>query len=707
MKTKFFIILFLILYFNSTIKGLLLIDNFNDGDLTTFQNKGISAYSGGSANASVSPDSQNSYGNYGFALKFTYTNSSTPSDWAGISIPLDNSISYTNFHYLSFFIKGNLDAVGDSIYAGIYDGQNRFVNISEYLPYGITTNYQKVVIPLDGLSSNLKAIQSINIVAEGKFHPGSGIIYIDNITFGTNFPGKFIIDRFSDNIKDNTTYGDSSIGAWGGSWITNYYENQYLKLPFIIQSGGGAYYSTKFGPVQPLNFSKYHKLNFKAKEESNQGDLNTIRIEINDGSTKGTNISSIDKNWQNYSFNLLGLGINTASLNSLQFVLYDWFGSTNGNLYIDEVYFVSSNYSPDTNSPIKPYNIKFGTNGLTNYSIITNGVKFSANCSSLSNDISIESVRFEYSLLNSDKWVFISEDFSVSNSFYQSSLFFPPFNQIFLVRVSAIDIYGNISYSDTYYCLSASLFSLSKTITNYLGGWLRNYDFSYINIPAYSLYFNSFSFKISQNYNGKSLKDFALSTISDIKFIGNGIFLEPENIVFKNDITIQLPIPNLPFGVKTNDLIIYFRDNSNWVSLPTEIFTDEFNNKVLKTYFSKSGIFIIGTKKNIAGENINYTDEIQQLYISEKFLTPNNDGYNDNVIIAFDTKLKENEKVYFKVINLSGKLIKEEEKNPLNNRVIFIWDGKDKNNELVEPDIYLILIKTRNRIEKVAVKVIK
>ncbi len=720
---KKLILLLIILTAPGGGNAVLLIDDFNDGDNITYQNELIGSYAGGGGGISYSIDSSKALGNSGYALKISYSGCDiSGGGYAGISVPLDTSVNYIKYHYISFFIKGDASAVGDNIIAGYNDGANRFVNISAYLPeHKITTNWQKVVIPIDGLGTNFSSPSTLNFVSEWKYNSGSGTIYIDNIMLGTNIPGRIIIDSFYNTNSANDMYADNNV----------YYDDLYsysvehltadfnifpygLKFNFSISNSGWVIYMISF--VNTRNCSIYSNLVFNAKGVPVVGTFSDVKIEINHWSHAqflsafgGTYFLS--DTWKKFTLPLGNFpNLTNSQLNYVGFVCDKNSGTTNGSLYLDDIAFEIKDYTPDTNAPSVPSNIQVSGIDISNHFVFnsTNGSVISAVCDSRSNDSSIECVRFEYRLVNTDKWIFIAEDYSVSNSLYKTSLWNPPFEKVFDVRVSAIDIFGNESSSAIFYhCYTGSIFVKSRTILNDEGGWLRDTDFSYIDIPAQSFNDSELSFSLSKSYNGKSVYDFASSTGSGISFYGYGIVLGPSGVYFNKNISVSLPVPDLPAGVSAQNLSVYYWDDGAWIELPSEDVYDEFGNRMLKCSFDRSGVFIIGTKSNNNISSAFYTEDISEFYMSEKILTPNNDGQNDLLTVSFNTKLNNNSEITFKLINLNGDVVYEKSINPVNNRVVFSWDGKNDFNNYVSPGVYILFVKTPGKSLKNSITVIK
>lgn len=721
------ILLFLLLFFITNLNGALLIDDFNDGNNQTYQNQNIGNFDGDGGTGSISADSLNALGNEGYCYRLTYAGCNSGSANAGIVINLDTSVSYSNYHYLSFYIKGDSDAVGDSIAIGYEDPEKHFVNVADYLPKGITTEWQKAVIPLDGINTNFYNPQQLIFNARGEFSSGSGTIYIDNVTLGTNIPGRLIIDAFSDNTDGNSIFGNNTYQTEEGyryvhSYTydnTEYNSNQNsLRLDFELTNGYIVYEIQIYDEATKTNnCSIYSNLTFYAKQNSDHGNFTNLKVEFWSPVYSDIEIISegyrLNNNWQKITLPLKNFNsgpIINSEFKKIKFTILPTFGSTNATLYLDDIALETKNYSPDISAPSGPSNVKANNNALTHYYIFDPdvGVTFTADTPSIIDDGSLESIRFEYRQFGSSDWTYIEEKFFVTNTSCTSSQWFAPLNKIFDFRVSAIDIYGNIGSSTIYInCNTGNLFKTSEVIDNATGGWLRNGDFAYVSIPSGSLDRSSLSFTLSQSANGQTIKSMADNSGSPITFYGNGLHISPDNYFYKKKITIQLPIPSLPESVSSDDLTIYYWDNGSWIDLGATKTTDEYGNNMLQALFDRTGIYIIGIKSELINQDLNITEEIQNFYMSEKVMTPNNDGYNDIITFSFNTKLNDSESILYKIIHISGRIIAEEMIQPTNHKVLFSWDGNDSNNKRVKAGIYIIYIKAGDKKIKSSLTVIR
>ncbi|MCK4417951.1 MAG: gliding motility-associated C-terminal domain-containing protein, partial [Candidatus Latescibacteria bacterium] len=80
------------------------------------------------------------------------------------------------------------------------------------------------------------------------------------------------------------------------------------------------------------------------------------------------------------------------------------------------------------------------------------------------------------------------------------------------------------------------------------------------------------------------------------------------------------------------------------------------------------------------------SDLIRNVSVEPKLITPNADDANDFLTISFDL-VKVDNLPQVKVYNLQGELIRELERQPEEGNV-YIWDGRDKSEDLVPPGVY-------------------
>ena len=84
-------------------------------------------------------------------------------------------------------------------------------------------------------------------------------------------------------------------------------------------------------------------------------------------------------------------------------------------------------------------------------------------------------------------------------------------------------------------------------------------------------------------------------------------------------------------------------------------------------------------------------DLLANLVIGPTVLTPNGDGTNDQLEIALDlVNVLENRPLQLRVFDLSGRLMREIDREAMAGSQGFVWDGRDGGGRLVMPGIYLL-----------------
>ena len=350
--------------------------------------------------ASYTDDPAITYGGSGYSLKLVY-NVSDPGSYAGYSSQLGGAnltslgtppITCTA---ISFYVKGasttnpeffkiqlknkstNLTPYG----ATQYYRNTASVYITDYLDGGVTTTWQKVIIPfdnftnLDGWTSMKEFVivfENSQCTANGS--PTNGTIYIDDITFETSAVNTVRIDHFGHKGKDdhgndipgaNALGGNIGSGGSGGTGgtvnafadATNYYLYKYgLRLEYNVTTGY-AYTFLIFGGGQdidpnpvtnqsgwisiPHDFSAYNYLFFRIRAKSDTENPEMMKIELadNDGS-KVVYINGITTDWLPYKLPLSGFASDKHSIQKLTFTFEGGrIGDKVGTVFIDSVEF--------------------------------------------------------------------------------------------------------------------------------------------------------------------------------------------------------------------------------------------------------------------------------------------------------------------------------------------------------------------------------
>ena len=378
----------------------------------------------------------------GKTLSIIYNINPTNSFCGMVSELFDSNFNHydlTPYNYLSFWIKGKNGSEYPRVQLKSQD-VSATVAVWDYLPNGVDTLWQKVVIPLDAFYSltDRFAVKEFVIVFENyqtnaNGSPLMGQVFIDNLTFGSFFPGFVKIDHFDDRLKSNATGGN--IGEFvDTSYYKSYincntfnenpcgleiqYDNRgtnpnYGGVYFIL--GGGADGFTKIY----RDLSAYDNLHLSVKAEADTSNPGNFKIELKNPAIHSYRIEGITTNYQEYNINFLddfSPSITNPELGEFVVVFERSQQDTiTGVVHIDEIEFRSNDYSgSDTLSPFQPENWLVNGNPLVNGMEIMNGNTISL---SFNNDNPrLESVRLEYRSDSENRWIIYQRKYANDNN---------------------------------------------------------------------------------------------------------------------------------------------------------------------------------------------------------------------------------------------------------------------------------------------------
>jgi len=441
------------------------LDGFSAGTSINFWGDITSAFAKGGSTATCTASYENNpsiaYGRSGYSLKLDYDVRDAES-FAGYSSRMGSGTNLRMYNYLSFWVKGlqGGEYFKTEIHHADYDpdrplGQNNnyhsHVYINEYLRGGVTTNWQKVVIPLDafGNISDWSSINELVFVFENSQcitnnSRTRGTVYIDNISFGYQFLEYVLIDSFDDKVGVNSlggncgnTSGNPAGGEVYGSFdytdageLWYYFENvfdpRYYAYFSVIGGGDSGFVA------QPRDFSRYDKMVFTIK--SSAANLNCIKVQLNCPTFGQGNFFRFLKNvitndwrmieiplthfttsgWVGNGQNVVGTG-KIRELGEVVFVRDGWMskyadwdgGVQTGTFWIRSVQLLTDTYSEDTTPPNAP-----SAPSTTGDVIVT----LTSTADSRMNDSSMENVRFEYN--DGGVWKAIQYAFDTSDRTY-------------------------------------------------------------------------------------------------------------------------------------------------------------------------------------------------------------------------------------------------------------------------------------------------
>ncbi|MEK7813718.1 MAG: carbohydrate binding domain-containing protein, partial [Candidatus Desantisbacteria bacterium] len=312
-----------------------------------------------------------------FSLGLTYDVSNSES-FSGYFSKLEGK-DLSKLKYLSFWVKGG---TGGELFKielknnGTNTDRNRAaVYVTDYLDGGVTTGWQKVVIPLDAFANindwtNMKEFVVIfeNYQSSTNGSPLNSTIYIDDILFGTYFIGCVRIDHYGDRLGINALGGNiGDMDSEGGSKTCSIATSTYHTNPnsllseYDVAAGWAGMFSIFGGGENGWtaifhDFTAYDKLTFWIKAKADTENPKKMKIEIGDrycNYNRFNRIDNITTDWQKFSLLLTDFPpIDKKSIKHMNFVYENSQAEDKiGGVYIDEVQFEKEGYVPDTTFP--------------------------------------------------------------------------------------------------------------------------------------------------------------------------------------------------------------------------------------------------------------------------------------------------------------------------------------------------------------------
>lgn len=225
----------------------LLLDDFNDG-------KNPNKFGGTSG---IWPDDRVMKTNYfnvvpeqvrgreGYSLQLWYgaefNNATEPGWWTSLE-----KYNLSNYSTLSFWVIGTSGL--ETFRVGLKDlsGQETKLNVTEFLEKGITTAWQKVIVPLEVFSNvNLEQVDNLSITFPAW---STGMLFIDDIVFSSTMTG-CSFNNFNDGADTNALAGYQSglgAGSFGYYADTNSHSGSYCAK---IAASNSLLTSTTFGSM--------------------------------------------------------------------------------------------------------------------------------------------------------------------------------------------------------------------------------------------------------------------------------------------------------------------------------------------------------------------------------------------------------------------------------------------------------------------------
>jgi hypothetical protein len=403
----------------SPVSGaVLMFNDFNTGlDINQFGGSS-DKYSGngGSVYKKYSGGSD-AFGNSGFALEIDYSVPALGS-YAGYWMGFAGQ-NLSGYRYLSFRVRGK--AGGEILKVGIKDNSSSEVKVSinNYLPSGVSTSWQKVLIPLSAFSAagvNLSTLNNVSFTFE--YPSGSGTVFIDDVLF-RDTSSLIWIDNFensgsSRNAKGGQRYTWTNAGTTmiqsvvSNPGLTYGNKGYSLKLLYNNISASTCGYWTELNSVDA---SYANDIVFYCLSPSGTAGFLAGLKYSGAGPEKKVAVTGLAPSvWTKVQIPLSTFGLpSNTNMYAFSFTV----SSPNTNsLYIDDIYF------DDTNFPKKPMALTADGNLVNNGFSFKGQVALSATADGWTQDHSIEGVRFEYSL-DGSTWKSIGVDYDDTDQAYQ------------------------------------------------------------------------------------------------------------------------------------------------------------------------------------------------------------------------------------------------------------------------------------------------
>jgi hypothetical protein len=283
------------------------------------------------------------------SVRLVYDVSAT-SSYAGYTTLLRQA-NLTPYSAVTFLIKGA--SGGEKVKIGLRDslGNEPKIVLSEYLPRGVTTSWQKATIPLAAFTrvANWSSMESFVIVFENRIGSGTGTIFLDDIKFEPIPFIPIVVDNFNDMTGENGLGGSLWTSSGGGATIDTAYDpaNRYgdsgagYRVSFTgVTSSAWAATGTE---LMSLDASAARTISFCIKG-ANGGERPNIYLANRTGATETKrfvdieNYITVTRSWQRVDIPLEHFarqGIDLAHLAYFQ-VVFEW-EEMAGTIYLDDI----------------------------------------------------------------------------------------------------------------------------------------------------------------------------------------------------------------------------------------------------------------------------------------------------------------------------------------------------------------------------------
>ncbi len=366
------------------------------------------------------------FGHLDYSLEIQY-DVSTLNDEAWFFTPLSSSgdADLSAFNYLSFWVRGAAGGEGFSI--GFEDSTyaNSYMQVNEYLPAGITTQWQKVVIPFSVLESGTSILRSqvskvvVKIINTALYGSAIGTVYLDDICFGMA-TAPIWIESYNDGAYPNACKGNTGLDGTAVDMSVSYHSLTYTSSPYSFEvdyslatSVGNLVHNTNTIDISHCTHLQFDILGANGNEDPD--------IRLQDpfwiaGSVPVTDYVTVSNT-----------GFQTVSIPIVDFVLaglpgttivaecdfdFDASASSPSFVYLDNLHFV------DQSVPSMPTDMTLNGVALTadDMLIIALSGVVGVTADALTTDPKLEGVKFEYWSEPLQDWVTIAVDYATADA---------------------------------------------------------------------------------------------------------------------------------------------------------------------------------------------------------------------------------------------------------------------------------------------------
>ncbi|MFH1369453.1 MAG: gliding motility-associated C-terminal domain-containing protein [Elusimicrobiota bacterium] len=373
------------------------------------------------------------HGNTGYSLQFNRIGGVT----SYLIMNFGTAKDFSQYKAFSFWIKG---AAGGECFrlslesAAAGANPNLRPNVRDFLPIGVTTEWQKVVIPISSMFQNVKStcIASVNQLVFTIDDPTAPdeVVYIDDIELHSNC-APVVVNTFEAPYGYNsfgrsyTPAGD--VGATAAYVTTTSYQgSRSIALNYQVNGGWGAVFEERFcedspDDSLPLDLSACDTIEVALQRGYTSGASINPQVELwSQGSPVGhSSTLAIDNTMTLYTVSLASLDnsytVSGSSYTRLFKVYFSGASPSNSTCFIDEIRFVNNS------TPTIP------TAFLANGQAVGDSFAFSSACvlqatadeyNSTTHKL-MEHVRFEHdNLSGGQSWYTIGRDTDTANTTY-------------------------------------------------------------------------------------------------------------------------------------------------------------------------------------------------------------------------------------------------------------------------------------------------